>query len=238
MCLATLAPATSINHSPKTCTLRSPASTVRNLPAPCAGGFGLDGTRFDAWTRRRFGLMTGGAIASTLGLAGLLDADAKKKKNKNKNKKKKQNRCITVGNTQVLCPKGEVCCDPTRSTGPGCAPPDSPVCCLSTGFAHGADFVCCATSSEGTNGVCVTAHPHCCPPGIVGCCEAGFPVCCSSPLGPYCCPSGMTCCETDPSGCCAVGRSAPVRDSGEPTRGTWLPAVPTVANQVAISQAE
>jgi len=29
----------------------------------------MDGSRFDAWTRRRFGLVTGGALAAALGLA-------------------------------------------------------------------------------------------------------------------------------------------------------------------------
>ena len=42
----------------------------------------MDGSRFDAWTRRRFGLAAGGAIGSLLGLqiAGSDDAEAKKRK--------------------------------------------------------------------------------------------------------------------------------------------------------------
>ena len=48
----------------------------------------MDGSQFDAWTRRRFGMAAGGAaVASLLGLA---DANAKHKNkhdgNSNKNK--------------------------------------------------------------------------------------------------------------------------------------------------------
>ncbi len=40
----------------------------------------MDGSQFDAWTRRRFGMATGGAAAAALlGLVGLADTDAKHK---------------------------------------------------------------------------------------------------------------------------------------------------------------
>ena len=42
----------------------------------------MDGTRFDAWTRRRFGAVAGGLAGSLLMLAGHDDAEAKKKKKK------------------------------------------------------------------------------------------------------------------------------------------------------------
>lgn len=51
----------------------------------------MDDLAFDTWTRRTFGLATGGlAAAGLLGLGGLHDADAKKKK-----KKKKCKGCCT-----------------------------------------------------------------------------------------------------------------------------------------------
>ena len=37
----------------------------------------MDGSRFDGWTRRRFGLAAGGAVTALLGLAGRRDAAAK-----------------------------------------------------------------------------------------------------------------------------------------------------------------
>ena len=39
----------------------------------------MDGSRFDAWTRRRFGVAAGGLAGSFLPLAGWDDAEAKKK---------------------------------------------------------------------------------------------------------------------------------------------------------------
>ena len=44
----------------------------------------MDDSRFDAWTRRRFGLAAGGLSASLLGLVSLDDAAAKKKRKKKK----------------------------------------------------------------------------------------------------------------------------------------------------------
>ena len=85
----------------------------------------MDESRFDAWTRRKFGLGAGGLAASLLGVIGVGDAegegkgkkgrknrgkgdahdagnhlhDAKHKnhKNKNKNKNKKKNKCKKIG---------------------------------------------------------------------------------------------------------------------------------------------
>jgi hypothetical protein len=44
-------------------------------------------SRFDTWTRRRFGLATGGAVTTLLGVSNWQDAAAKKGKNKKKGKK-------------------------------------------------------------------------------------------------------------------------------------------------------
>jgi hypothetical protein len=55
----------------------------------------MDGSRFDAWTRRQFGLTLGGGLALLLGLSKLDEIEAKKKrKRKRKNRKKK--RCKKV----------------------------------------------------------------------------------------------------------------------------------------------
>lgn len=48
----------------------------------------MDDARFDAWTRRRFGLAAGGVAATVLGLAGIGEAQTKKKRKK---------RCKTLG---------------------------------------------------------------------------------------------------------------------------------------------
>jgi hypothetical protein len=50
----------------------------------------MDGSRFDAWTRRGIGLALGGGVISALGLSLRDDATAKKKKKKKRCKKLKQ----------------------------------------------------------------------------------------------------------------------------------------------------
>lgn len=40
----------------------------------------MNGSRFDVWTRRRFGLATGGLAASFLGLATVNELEAKRKR--------------------------------------------------------------------------------------------------------------------------------------------------------------
>ena len=46
----------------------------------------MDASRFDAWTRRRFGLLSGGLAATLLGAASFSPTEAKKKKKKGKGK--------------------------------------------------------------------------------------------------------------------------------------------------------
>jgi hypothetical protein len=54
----------------------------------------MDGSQFDAWTRRRFGLAAGGLSAALLGVVGLDGTEAKKK---HKHKKKKKCKKLGVG---------------------------------------------------------------------------------------------------------------------------------------------
>jgi hypothetical protein len=70
----------------------------------------MDDSRFDAWTRRRFGLAGGGLLAATLGL-GLRETRAKKHK-----PKKCKKRELTCGKK---CVKGECC--PSDDCGGTCA---------------------------------------------------------------------------------------------------------------------
>ncbi|MGH2616380.1 MAG: hypothetical protein ACRDJC_14145 [Thermomicrobiales bacterium] len=74
----------------------------------------MDDTRFDAWTRRRFGLTTGGLLASLLGLTALPDAATAKRKKRNRKKcKNNQKRCGTK-----KCVKGDCC--PGKPCGEDC----------------------------------------------------------------------------------------------------------------------
>jgi hypothetical protein len=56
----------------------------------------LDGSRFDGWTRRSFGLAIGG-VAALIGLGALDDATARKKKKKKKRCKKFDTGCNPTG---------------------------------------------------------------------------------------------------------------------------------------------
>jgi len=92
----------------------------------------MDASRFDAWTRRRLGLVVGGGIASLAGLSLLEDAEAKKKKKKRCRKslqpcggKKKCCKELTCDDT--LGTEGNVCCKPLQGT---CA--DQSECCGET----------------------------------------------------------------------------------------------------------
>ena len=69
----------------------------------------MDGSRFDAWTRRGFGLAGGGLALTLLGLARTEDVEAKKGK-----KGKKPKRCKKVGTgcnpgSKRKCCKGAAC---------------------------------------------------------------------------------------------------------------------------------
>jgi hypothetical protein len=60
----------------------------------------MDESRFDAWTRRRFGATVSGALTALISLAGVNDSEAKKKR-------KKKKRCRKLGKT---CGGKRKCC--------------------------------------------------------------------------------------------------------------------------------
>jgi hypothetical protein len=122
----------------------------------------MDDERFDAWTRRAFGVAAGGLAATILGLTATDDVDAKKKKRKKKKckggKKKCGKKCIPKSNccTDADCGGGATCQDGTclclageRECEGTCIPED--VCC--PGEACGENCSCRRTV-EGT-GFCV-----------------------------------------------------------------------------------
>jgi hypothetical protein len=72
----------------------------------------MDGSRFDAWTRRHFGLAAGGLAASLMGLAASGDVEAKKKKKKKKKKCKNLGVACTPGGKRKCCGKKGLSCQP------------------------------------------------------------------------------------------------------------------------------
>ena len=119
----------------------------------------MDGSRFDAWTRRKFGLAIGGGVASALGL-GLLDAaDAKKGNSK---------RCKRF---QATCnPNGKKCCK-----GLDC---EEGACCKKLGTKCTDGSECCGTGicdnvvPESTKTICCNLEGNFCKKDT-NCCE-GF----------------------------------------------------------------
>ena len=101
----------------------------------------VDGSQFDAWTRRRFGLAAGGLVASLLGLTRL-DAEAKKHKKKRKRKKRKRNQAAVCGTLGAICTPGvePICCDnrlcghAVNETADRCCLPGGTPCTDANGF--------------------------------------------------------------------------------------------------------
>jgi hypothetical protein len=109
----------------------------------------MDGSRFDDWTRRRFGLAAGGVVAALLGL-NALDVEAKKKKKKKKKKRKKK-RCrklaqvCTQGGKKKCC-SGQLCGHSLFSNvGDRCCLPGGATCTAATATD------CCTTSCGADN---------------------------------------------------------------------------------------
>lgn len=107
------------------------------------GGKAVDGSQFDAWTRRKFGLAASGVAASLLGLASVTESDARRKnKNKNNNNKKKKNKkkCRKLGQTCDINNKNQKCCNNNQDcaqvqgfgSGNFCCKPQNASCSVNT----------------------------------------------------------------------------------------------------------
>ena len=116
----------------------------------------MDGRHFDAWTRRRFGLATGGALALLLGMVASDDSEAKKHHGHHKKKRcKKLHDSCKPGSKHKCC--GKLQCKVTSM--------DEGVhtfCCKSEGKSCQSEVDCCdpllcCTTSEGQkcSSVCV-----------------------------------------------------------------------------------
>ena len=113
----------------------------------------MDGSRFDAWTRRRFGLVAGGFAAVLAGLIpGGEDVAARKKRRKKRCKKLGQ-RC-TQGGKKKCCRKPcarpfgltqeDRCC---KGGGESCTPGPDSACCTGICGVSGECF--CKTAGQG-----------------------------------------------------------------------------------------
>jgi hypothetical protein len=108
----------------------------------------LDGSRFDAWTRRRFGLATGGAaVASLLGSIGVHEAEAKKKRKKKKKCRKLQQSCDQSNKKKKCCNKNQLCAQVSH-LGSGNH------CCKQRGQGCSEDADCCGSDRCDGNDTC------------------------------------------------------------------------------------
>ena len=104
----------------------------------------MEGSRFDAWTRRRFGLAAGGLVASLLGSRTGDETEAKKQRRKP--------RCKTLG--RLCTPSGtRKCCGDLR--------------CRTTTLNAVVDTFCCQTEGNPCE-----QHSHCC--GDLCCAPSGL----------------------------------------------------------------
>ncbi len=124
----------------------------------------MDGSRFDAWTRRRLSLTLGGAFASLLGLAAVGEGEARRRrrrrdrdrnekddKDKKRRRKNRKKRCIKLSKS---CIQGH-----------------SPECCgsyLCRNFGNPTNFRCCLDAGRS----CSSNRDNQCCPGTI--CRNGF----------------------------------------------------------------
>lgn len=88
----------------------------------------MEGSRFDRWTRRRFGTTAAGLLGTILALQAVPEADARHRKKK----RRKRNRCLDLAKActqshEQCCGKLE-CQDFGRPTGFRCCKPEGASC--------------------------------------------------------------------------------------------------------------
>jgi hypothetical protein len=136
----------------------------------------MDGSQFDIWTRRSFGLAAGGLAGSLLAVAGL-DAEAKKKKKKKKCKKFGDS-CSESGKNACCC--GLTCRHPILDEVDG----DEKQCCTAGGFPCDTDGECCSANCLGDFCFCK---------GNLQPCLEDFHCCSFHCVEDVCCPSEQAC---------------------------------------------
>jgi hypothetical protein len=115
----------------------------------------VDGTQFDAWTRRRFGLAAGGAAASVLGLLSLAETEAKRRRRRKNRKKKNKKQCRKLGQTCDQTRKNQKCCNQNQLCAQVQGLGSGNFCCKQRNSGCSVNTDCCG-NDRCTNGSCVS----------------------------------------------------------------------------------
>jgi hypothetical protein len=114
----------------------------------------MDGSRFDAWTRRRFGLAAGGLAGALLGLVGRDDAVLSKKKGKKKKRCRRAGQGCTSGKKRKCCKNLD--CQSIEARG------GAKLCCREVGGSCSLETQeCCSGLCNGVECFCKTAGGNC-----------------------------------------------------------------------------
>ena len=132
----------------------------------------MDGSQFDAWTRRGFGAAAGGLAGSLLALSAVPGAEAKKKDKKGKKKKKRCGKLDDVCNDN----KKKCCC------GYNCreAGTSGNRCCRAADFPAKSEEDCCSGHLELGRCICKTLNQAC--DSNEACCSGRCTGSCQPPL--------------------------------------------------------
>ena len=140
----------------------------------------MDGSQFDAWTRRGFGAAAGGLAGSLLTLSALPGAEAAKKKGKGKKKKKRCGKLNDVCNSgKKKCCCGYECQQALNNNGGN-------HCCRAAGFPASSAQDCCNNKLELGHCVCKTLGQPCSTSQPEQCCSgscntSGMSTVCGTP---------------------------------------------------------
>jgi hypothetical protein len=116
----------------------------------------MEGTWFDSWTRRRFGLAAGSAAAA--GLFGLLGAsETEARKNNNNNDRNNKKRCRKLGQSCNENKKNQDCCSAKQLCANVSGLGTGNFCCKQVDQGCLEDTDCCGRNFCDSSGHCRTS---------------------------------------------------------------------------------
>ena len=114
----------------------------------------MEGSRFDSWTRRKFGLATGSAAAAgLLGLLGVAETEAGQNNNNNNNRKKKK-KCRKLGQTCDENRRNQSCCNQNQLCANVSGLGSGNFCCKQNGQGCSVNTDCCGKNVCDSSGHC------------------------------------------------------------------------------------